>query len=234
MQRVLPQESEQQHRNRLGGYGFHGDKVSAPVGQYSGGEKARLALALIIAQRPNLLLLDEPTNHLDLAMRDALTLALQNYDGAMLIISHDRSLLRAACDEFRLVADGKLQPFDGDLEDYHRYLSASRQATTTTHPPANSADNRQEQKRREAEQRQRLRPLKQAVEAQEKTIAKLEAALEKHKTALADPALYEADNKARLKEILAAQSEAQKALDAAEAAWTEAAEALQQAEQEQA
>ena len=167
-------------------------------------------------------------------MRDALTLALQNYDGAMLIISHDRSLLRAACDEFRLVADGKLQPFDGDLEDYHRYLSASRQATTTTHLPANSADNRQEQKRREAEQRQRLRPLKQAVEAQEKTIAKLEAALEKHKTALADPALYEADNKARLKEILAAQSEAQRALDAAEAAWTEAAEALQQAEQEQA
>ena len=234
MQRVLPQESEQQQRNRLGGYGFHGDKVSAPVGQYSGGEKARLALALIIAQRPNLLLLDEPTNHLDLAMRDALTLALQNYDGAMLIISHDRSLLRAACDEFRLVADGKLQPFDGDLEDYHRYLSASRQTAANTTPSTNSADNRQEQKRREAEQRQRLRPLKQAVEAQEKTIAKLEATLEKHKTALADPALYEADNKARLKEILASQSETQRALDAAEAAWTEAAEALQQAEQEQA
>ena len=232
MQRVLPQESEQQHRNRLGGYGFYGDKVTAPVGQYSGGEKARLALALIIAERPNLLLLDEPTNHLDLAMRDALTLALQNYDGAMLIISHDRSLLRAACDEFRLVADGKLQPFDGDLEDYHRYLSASRQAANPANAPT-SSDNRQEQKRREAEQRQRLRPLKQAVEAQEKTIAKLEATLEKHKTALADPALYEADNKARLKEILAAQSETQRALDAAEAAWMEAAEALQQAEQEQ-
>ena len=166
-------------------------------------------------------------------MRDALTLALQNYDGAMLIISHDRSLLRAACDEFRLVADGKLQPFDGDLEDYHRYLSASRQAANPANAPT-SSDNRQEQKRREAEQRQRLRPLKQAVEAQEKTIAKLEAALEQHKTALADPALYEADNKARLKEILAAQSETQKALDAAEATWTEAAEALQQAEQEQA
>ena len=231
LQRILPQESEQQHRNRLGGYGFHGDKASAPVGQYSGGEKARLALALIIAQRPNLLLLDEPTNHLDLAMRDALTLALQNYDGAMLIISHDRSLLRAACDEFRLVADGKLQPFDGDLEDYHRYLSASRQAATTPSAAQAGSDNRQEQKRREAEQRQRLRPLKQAVETQEKTIAKLEAVLEQHKSALADPALYEADNKARLKEILAAQSETQKALNAAEAAWLEAAEALQQAEQ---
>ena len=200
--------------------------------QLSGGEKARLALALIIAQRPNLLLLDEPTNHLDLAMRDALTLALQNYDGAMLIISHDRSLLRAACDEFRLVADGKLQPFDGDLEDYHRYLNASRQATdNTAASPANSGDSRQEQKRREAEQRQRLRPLKQAVEAQEKTIAKLEAALEQHKAALADPVLYEAENKEKLKEILAAQSETQKALEAAEAAWMEAAEALQAAEQ---
>ena len=232
LQRILPQESEQQHRNRLGGYGFHGDKASAPVGQYSGGEKARLALALIIAQRPNLLLLDEPTNHLDLAMRDALTLARQNYDGAMLIISHDRSLLRVACDEFRLVADGKLQPFDGDLEDYHRYLNASRQATdNTAATPANSGDSRQEQKRREAEQRQRLRPLKQAVEAQEKTIAKLEAALEQHKAALADPALYEAENKEKLKETLAAQSDAQKALDAAEAAWMEAAEALQAAEQ---
>ena len=232
LQRILPQESEQQHRNRLGGYGFHGDKASAPVGQYSGGEKARLALALIIAQRPNLLLLDEPTNHLDLAMRDALTLALQNYDGAMLIISHDRSLLRAACDEFRLVADGKLQPFDGDLEDYHRYLNASRQAVNNSAAsPANSGDSRQEQKRREAEQRQRLRPLKQAVEAQEKTIAKLEAALEQHKAALADPALYEAENKEKLKETLAAQSETQKALEAAEAAWMEAAEALQAAEQ---
>ena len=164
-------------------------------------------------------------------MRDALTLALQNYDGAMLIISHDRSLLRAACDEFRLVADGKLQPFDGDLEDYHRYLSASRQAATTPSTAQAGSDNRQEQKRREAEQRQRLRPLKQAVETQEKTIAKLEAVLEQHKSALADPALYEADNKARLKEILAAQSETQKALNAAEAAWLEAAEALQQAEQ---
>ena len=231
LQQIQPDKTEQEHRNYLGGYGYHGDKADAPVGRNSGGEKARLALALIIAQRPNLLLLDEPTNHLDLAMRDALTLALQNYDGAMLIISHDRSLLRATCDEFRLVADGKLQPFDGDLDDYHHYLSEQNSAAAKNATNPDSAPNRQEQKRRAAEQRQRLRPLKQAVEAQEKSIAKLSAALDAHKTTLADPALYEADNKARLQETLTAQAETQKALDAAEAAWLEAAEALQQAEQ---
>ena len=230
MQRVLPQESEQQQRNRLGGYGFHGDKVTAPVGQYSGGEKARLALALIIAQRPNLLLLDEPTNHLDLAMRDALTLALQNYDGAMLIISHDRSLLRATCDEFRLVADGKLQPFDGDLDDYHRYLSEQNSAAAKNATNPDSTPNRQEQKRLDAERRSRLRPLKQALEAAEKAVAIAEKSLAKHKTALADPALYDAANKDRLKETLAAESAAQQAIAQAEADWLEAAEALQAAE----
>lgn len=230
LQQIRPDKTEQEHRNYLGGYGYHGDKADAPVGRNSGGEKARLALALIIAQRPNLLLLDEPTNHLDLAMRDALTLALQNYDGAMLIISHDRSLLRATCDEFRLVADGKLQPFDGDLDDYHRYLSEQNSAAAKNTTNTDSVPNRQEQKRLDAERRSRLRPLKQALEAAEKAVATAEKALAKHKTALADAALYDAANKDRLKETLAAESAAQQTLAQAEADWLEAAEALQAAE----
>ena len=230
LQQIQPDKTEQEHRNYLGGYGYHGDKADAPVGRNSGGEKARLALALIIAQRPNLLLLDEPTNHLDLAMRDALTLALQNYDGAMLIISHDRSLLRATCDEFRLVADGKLQPFDGDLDDYHRYLNEQNSAATKNTTNTDSTPNRQEQKRLDAERRSRLRPLKQALEAAEKAVAAAEKALAKHKTTLADPALYDAANKDRLKEPLAAESTAQQTLAQAEADWLEAAEVLQAAE----
>ena len=230
LQQIQPDKTEQEHRNYLGGYGYHADKADAPVGRNSGGEKARLALALIIAQRPNLLLLDEPTNHLDLAMRDALTLALQNYDGAMLIISHDRSLLRATCDEFRLVADGKLQPFDGDLDDYHHYLSEQNSAAAKNTTNTDGTPNRQEQKRLDAERRSRLRPLKQALEAAEKAVATAEKALAKHKTALADAALYDAANKDRLKETLAAESAAQQTLAQAEADWLEAAEALQAAE----
>ena len=230
LQQIQPDKTEQEHRNYLGGYGYHGDKADAPVGRNSGGEKARLALALIIAQHPNLLLLDEPTNHLDLAMRDALTLALQNYDGAMLIISHDRSLLRATCDEFRLVADGKLQPFDGDLDDYHRYLNEQNSAAARNTTNTDSTPNRQEQKRLDAERRSRLRPLKQALEAAEKAVAAAEKALAKHKTTLADAALYDAANKDRLKETLAAESAAQQTLAQAEADWLEAAEALQAAE----
>lgn len=228
LQRQHPTQTEQQHRNYLGGYSFAGQQVEVPVSQYSGGEKARLALALVIAQRPNLLLLDEPTNHLDLAMRDALTLALQSYEGAMLLISHDRNLLRAVCDELYLIADGKIRPFDGDLEDYHRYLNSSRQPAATE--KTSGITNRQEEKRRQAEQRQRLRPLKQALENCEKRIATLEKQRDELKNALADPTLYEADNKPRLKTILGEQSEIEKALQQAENEWLMTAENLQQAE----
>ena len=113
---------EQQLRNFLGSFNFPGEMVTQPVGQFSGGEKARLVLAMLVWQRPNLLLLDEPTNHLDLATREALALALNEFEGTLMLVSHDRALLRAVCDEFWLVARGGVQPFDGDLEDYQRYL----------------------------------------------------------------------------------------------------------------
>ena len=126
MMRLDPQTREQEFRNFLGGFDFRGDMASTPCGPFSGGEKSRLALALLIWTRPNLLLLDEPTNHLDLEMRHALTLALQDYEGGVVLVSHDRALLRASCDRFVLVADGVAETFDGDLEDYRNWLAEQR------------------------------------------------------------------------------------------------------------
>ena len=121
-----PRAREQELRNYLGGFDFRGDMADAPVEPFSGGEKSRLALALLVRKRPNLLLLDEPTNHLDLEMRHALTRALAGYEGSLVLVSHDRALLRTVCDSFLLVADGRAMPFDGDLEDYLAWLTARR------------------------------------------------------------------------------------------------------------
>src|SRR5690606_21613911 len=122
VQRLSPRAADSEIRTFLGGFGFPGDDVFAEVGQFSGGEKARLALALVAWQKPNLLLLDEPTNHLDLEMREALTEALAAFEGTVIVVSHDRHLLKATVDEFWRVADHRVEPFDGDLEDYRLWL----------------------------------------------------------------------------------------------------------------
>src|SRR5258706_1651371 len=126
LQRIAPQAREQDLRNFLGGFNFPGDMATGPIAHFSGGEKARLALALIVWTRPNLLLLDEPTNHLDLETREALTVALAQFEGTLVLVSHDRHLLRATTDQFLIVADGRLQPFDGDLDDYRDWLLKSK------------------------------------------------------------------------------------------------------------
>ena len=139
---------EQDLRDFLGGFDFRGDMVDAAVGRFSGGEKSRLTLALIIWQRPNLLLLDEPTNHLDLEMRQALTMALQDFEGAMVLVSHDRHLLRASTDTLLLVADGACAPFDGDLDDYRDWLQARRRQAEGRPAEAAPGPSRREQRRR--------------------------------------------------------------------------------------
>ena len=173
LQKIAPQQTEQQLRDYLGGFAFHGDKVNQPVASFSGGEKARLVLALIVWQRPNLLLLDEPTNHLDLDMRQALTEALVDYQGSLVLVSHDRHLLRNTVDEFYLVHDKQVEEFKGDLADYQKWLNeqnAQPTAIKAQNEPSeneNSAANRKEQKRKEAELRQQLAPLrKQATQLQ--------------------------------------------------------------------
>jgi ATP-binding cassette subfamily F protein 3 len=154
--------SEQQRRDHLGRFGFRGDRVFEPIERFSGGERARLMLAILVARRPNLLLLDEPTNHLDFDMRDALILALQEFAGAVVIVSHDRALLSAVCDRFLLVREGEVAPFDGDLEDYAAWLTRNARAGGAADGGVaeRSAASRREEKRRAAQARNRLSPLR--------------------------------------------------------------------------
>ena len=179
---------EQELRNFLGSFNFSGDMVQQPVGSMSGGEKARLVLAMIVWQRPNLLLLDEPTNHLDLATREALSMALNEFEGTVMLVSHDRALLRAVCDEFWLVGRGQVGPFDGDLDDYQRYLLEEakrlREQLRAEQPgPASNAaapgKDAREQRRASAQARQQLaqktRPYKQELTQVEERLAALSA-----------------------------------------------------------
>lgn len=233
--RLAPEKTEQELRNYLGGFAFHGDKVKEPVGKFSGGENARLVLALIVWQRPNLLLLDEPTNHLDLDMRQALTEALTQYEGSLVIVSHDRHLLRSTVNEFYLVHDGKAEEFNGDLDDYQKWLNeqnalefAKKSDNPTACEPENSAANRKEQKRLDAERRQQAAPLKKKLAELEKNLEKLTACLNDLEAELASPEIYEAENKAKLTSTLAKQVETKKQLEEVEMAWLELQDTLEQ------
>jgi ATP-binding cassette subfamily F protein 3 len=230
LQRLDKQASEKSLRNFLGGFGFQGDRALDPVGPFSGGEKARLVLALLVYQKPNVLLLDEPTNHLDLEMRLALSTALQDYEGAMVIISHDRHLLRTVTDQFYLVHGGQLAPFDGDLEDYRQYLQQDtrQQLQVTGSPPTeNTAAARKRQRREDAEKRQRLQPLRKEILQLEKALTSLESRKSELEAKLADPTVYDEANKARLKELMAEQADLQRQINQTEENWFNKNEELQ-------
>jgi ATP-binding cassette subfamily F protein 3 len=213
---------EQDLRDFLGGFDFRGDTVHAPVGRFSGGERARLTLALLIWQRPNLLLLDEPTNHLDLDMREALTLALQEYEGAMVLVSHDRHLLRATTDTLLLVAGGAVRPFDGDLDDYKEWLAQRRREQAPAEEQS-AAPSRREQRRLEAEARSRTaaqrRPLERELAAVEQELAQLSAEKRRLESLVADPHLYLSENRDRLKTCLMDQAHVNGRLHQAEERW---------------
>jgi ATP-binding cassette subfamily F protein 3 len=254
MQKIAPTVRDQELRNFLGGFNFPGDMVTSPIKPFSGGEKARLALALIVWQRPNLLLLDEPTNHLDLETREALTLALAQFEGTLVVVSHDRHLLRATTDEFIIVADGRLQPFDGDLDDYKDWLfktklgkateaaalpakdkGAAKPAAAPVPAPAAAAPlstgDRKEQKRADAEERQRVAALKKPIENRikrlEEQMAKLNARKAGIDARLLEPAVYEADKKDELKTLVADQAFLVRDLAQLETEWLELQEQLE-------
>lgn len=229
--RLDPLVPEQKLRDFLGGFGFHGDKALEACAPFSGGEKARLVLALIVYQRPNLLLLDEPTNHLDLDMREAIVMALQEFEGAIVIVSHDRHLLSSCTDEFYLVAHGRVAPFDGDLTDYYQWLQQdARQSASSNQPdtPASSTVIRKDQKRLEAELRNLLRPLKQKIEKLEQQQQKLTTELAANEEKMADPEIYSAERKAELTALLAKQATASSNLAGIEEEWFMAQEELEQ------
>ncbi|BCE02319.1 ATP-binding cassette domain-containing protein [Marinicellulosiphila megalodicopiae] len=233
LQRDFPDASEQALRNFLGGYGFKGDDVDKEIKNFSGGEKARLALSRISYRAPNLLLLDEPTNHLDLEIRHALTLALQNYEGAVVIISHDRHLLKNSVDEFWHVHDQILEKFDGTLEDYHKLkdqaqISQTQVNTDSTDEPV---INKKDQKRLDAQRRQVLQPFKKEVEKFEKQVEKLEAKLAEIEEQLGDSELYDDSNKDKLKKLLSEQASSTQQLNEAEENWMLAQETLDEKEE---
>ena len=189
-------------------------------------------LALIVWQRPNLLLLDEPTNHLDLDMRQALTEALIDFEGALVVVSHDRHLLRSTTDDLYLVHDGQVEPFEGDLDDYQQWLvDLQRQESQQDAPEkksGNSAQARKDQKRREAEFRTQTQPLRKQIAKLEQQMEKLGAELAAVEEQLADSALYDISRKAELTDCLQKQSQAKSALEETEMTWLDAQEQLEQ------
>ncbi len=238
--RIAPDTREQELRDFLGGFNFSGDMASAPIAPFSGGEKARLALALIIWRKPNLLLLDEPTNHLDLETRDALTMALAQFEGTLILVSHDRHLLRATTDQFMLVAKHRIEPFDGDLDDYRDWLlqhaaeqrAAGAAAQGGGGNGAESVANRKDQKRQEAETRQRLSALKKPLQSKigkiEKEMEALNADKARLDTFVADPDSYAAEKKAELTDAIRKLGELNGRLEALELDWLDLQEQLEQ------
>ena len=234
LQRLAPTEREQTLRDFLGGFDFRGPRCDEPVVNFSGGEKARLALALIAWDKPNLLLLDEPTNHLDLEMRLALTMALQDFAGAVLVVSHDRHLLKSTTDEFLLVADGRVQEFDGDLEDYARWLIDFRlrqQPGSSSEPAADKTDKRA-QRQAAAALRQQLAPHKREADKLEKALGQLHEQLASVEAKLGDGAIYEAARKDELRDALAEQAKLKSREGELEEAWMAALEQLETLEQQ--
>ena len=234
LMRLSPQAREQELRNFLGGFLFSGDMATSPIAPFSGGEKARLALALIVWQRPNLLLLDEPTNHLDLETREALTDALAQFEGTLILVSHDRHLLRATADRFMIVSNGTLTSFDGDLEDYHNQLYQTKLAKV----PLLSSENaptreigRRQQKRIEAEARQRLsaskKPVEERIRQIEREMDKLQTLKSSVEHQIANPESYAAKNREKLQQLLINQASYAKALDSLEEEWLLQQEALE-------
>ena len=227
MTRLFRGQREQTLRDFLGRFGFAGERAERPIGPLSGGEKSRLALAALIKRRPNLLLLDEPTNHLDLEMRRSLAIALQSYSGALVIVSHDRSLLAACADRIVVVADGRAREFDGDLDDYRQLRLKEGRARDGGDERVSRKDERRAAAAARAEIRQRLKPLEKRLAAIEARLAQLAKDVGEVRAALADPGLYENADKDRVAELARAEARLAEELAHAEEDWLHASARLE-------
>jgi ATP-binding cassette subfamily F protein 3 len=217
----------QEQRDHLGRFGFRGERVFEPTANFSGGERSRLALAILVARRPNLLLLDEPTNHLDLSMRHTLLLALQDFAGAVVVVSHDRSLLRGACDRFVLVANSSVRPFDGDLEDYAAWLN-SNEGALSPKEAAPATRSRRDERRAAAQARARLSSLRGEQAELEARIGALNAERAGLETTLADPATYATRAKAEQRQLSQRHAELAAEIAALEERWLDVCAVLEE------
>jgi ATP-binding cassette subfamily F protein 3 len=227
MQQLNEQASEKELRLFLGGFAFSGDMATEPVGPLSGGEKARLVLAMLVYNKPNLLLLDEPTNHLDLEMRHALTMALQEFDGAMILVSHDRHMLRSVCDTLLLVAEGRVETFSGDLEDYATWLIEQRSGEAQDCRPDDSQLSKKEKRRQNAAQRKNEQPLRRELKQLEQLLAKLQTRKTEVAEKLADPSVYDGDDSELLKALSIEHTALERQLNDAEEHWLLLSEELE-------
>jgi ATP-binding cassette subfamily F protein 3 len=226
LQRLSPQAREQEILDFLGGFNFRGDSATSAIAPFSGGEKARLALALVVWQRPNLLVLDEPTNHLDLEMRHAMEVALQSFDGALILVSHDRHMLRNTVEELLLVHDGRVESYEDDLNAYEKWILASYSSADT--PATGASDgNRKEKRQQAAAERARLRPLTQQLTKVEAKMEQLGKTLSNLEQQLAGPEIYEPEEKAALAELLRQQGEAKSNAQDLEDRWLELQEEME-------
>ena len=234
LQRLDPHATEKDLRNFLGGFGFRDDMATSKVAPFSGGEKARLVLAMLVYQKPNLVLLDEPTNHLDLEMRHALGLALQTFEGAMVIVSHDRHLLRTVADSLLLVHGGSVNEFDGDLDDYQKWVqtqpAVKDDLQDNVEPMSHDNFSRKQQRQNAAAMRQKLQPLRNKIKKLESEIEALSETRNSIQVRLADNTIYEDSNRELLKELLSQQSDVEKYLNTLEEQWLHANEQLENAQ----
>jgi ATP-binding cassette subfamily F protein 3 len=222
LQNLRPKLTLEQVRTQLGGFGFSADKALTQVGKLSGGERARLMLALTTLDKPNLLILDEPTNHLDIDARNELLTALNDFDGAVILVSHDRRLIEATADTLLLVSDGQVKPFEGDLDDYRRFLLTGDNRPTRRVEEAPKAK-KDETRRHNASKRHTLKPLKDKVEAAESQIATLQAEIAKLDKSLSDPLLFTRDP-AKGSAVSKKRADAARKLEAVEKSWLAAQE----------
>ncbi|WP_448213693.1 ATP-binding cassette domain-containing protein [Colwellia sp. MEBiC06753] len=219
-------------RNYLGRFGFSGDQALAVVDTMSGGEKARLVLALIVLEKPQLLLLDEPTNHLDLEMRQALVMALQDFEGAIILIAHDRYLLESCVDEFLLVGQGKVTEFNGDIDDYQQWLNDDKKATIQSNSTKaeqateNTTIDKKQQRQQQAELRKQTAPMRKQVEKLNQQMSKWQVELDEVETILADGAIYQSDDKTKLAELLKSQAQLSEQIENAEIEWLDLEEKI--------
>jgi len=228
--------TEQSVRNFLGSFAFNSSKLDnmadSHISKFSGGEKARLVLAGLVYQNPGLILLDEPTNHLDLEMREALSFALQEFQGAMVVVSHDRHLLNSISDEFYLVSEGNVRPFDGDLNDYRSYLNDiynnKQKNKTDSEVKSEVIVNKKELRQQEAEKRRKLQPINKKIKSIESKIDKLNINKENIETQLSDSDIYTNENKDKLKDLLLQQGDINKLLEELEEQWLELHDELEQ------
>jgi ATP-binding cassette subfamily F protein 3 len=245
LQRLSPTAREQQVLDFLGGFNFKGDQAVTSIKPFSGGEKARLALAMVVWQDPNLLILDEPTNHLDLDMRHALEVALQGYSGALLLVSHDRHLLRNVTEELLLVDSARVNEYPEDIATYERWIlsntvssaptldgkpTATQSVTQSENPsaaPSARAPSRKNQRQEAAERRSRLRPLQQQVDKTERALESAQETLAALQAELADPNIYDDARRDDLAELVRREGETKQTIDTLEQQWLAASEALE-------